>query len=125
MKSFKIRGAYQKICSLSSGELNNGLIASAGNHAQGVAMSAKHLQCKASIVMPTVTPSIKWKSVQNLDANVILHGDNFDEAYKHAMYLADIHNYTFIHPFDEDEVIAGQGTIGMEICNQWNLKIIT
>ena len=123
VKSFKIRGAYQKICSLSSGKLNNGLIAaSAGNHAQGVAMSAKHLQCKASIVMPTVTPSIKWKSVQNLDSNVILHGDNFDEAYKHAMYLADKHNYTFIHPFDEDEVIAGQGTIGMEICNQWNFK---
>ena len=123
VKSFKIRGAYQKICSLPKDDLKNGLItASAGNHAQGVALSAKHLNCKAIIVMPVVTPSIKWKSVQSMNAEVILKGNNFDEAYSHALELSSKNGSNFIHPFDDEEVIAGQGTIGMELCNQWNFK---
>lgn len=123
VKSFKIRGAHQMISSLSQSQLNNGLIAaSAGNHAQGVALSAKQLKTNAIIIMPIVTPSIKWKSVQNLGATVILKGNNFDEACKYAVELSIEKNYTFIHPFDNDNVIAGQGTIGMEICQQWNFK---
>ena len=119
VKSFKIRGAHQKICSLSQEELDNGLIAaSAGNHAQGVALSAKYMKCTATIVMPIVTPSIKWQSVKELGANIILKGNTFDDACEHAMNLSKQENYTFIHPFNDEEVIAGQATIAMEICNQ-------
>lgn len=123
VKSFKIRGAHQLISSLSQKQLSSGLIAaSAGNHAQGVALSAKHLNIAATIIMPTVTPSIKWKSVKTLGANVILKGDTFDDAYNYALQLADEKKYTFIHPFDHEDVIAGQGTIAMEICKQWNFR---
>lgn len=123
VKSFKIRGAHQMISSLSQSQLSSGLIAaSAGNHAQGVALSASHLNVKSTIIMPTVTPSIKWKSVQNLGADVILKGDTFDDAYSYALELAKENNYTFIHPFDNEDIIAGQGTIAMELSKQWNFR---
>lgn len=123
IKSFKIRGAYQKILSLTNNQLNKGLIAaSAGNHAQGVGLSANHIGCESTIVMPTITPDIKVNSVKQLGSNVILKGNNFDEAYNYAIQLSNKKDYTFIHPFDDLDVIAGQGTIGMEICNQWNFN---
>ena len=123
VKSFKIRGAHQMISSLSPSQLKNGLItASAGNHAQGVALSANQLKINAVIIMPTVTPSIKWTTVKNLGANVILKGDTFDDAYNYALQLANEKKYTFIHPFDNEDIIAGQGTIAMEICKQWNFR---
>lgn len=123
IKSFKIRGAYQKISSLTNNQLNKGLItASAGNHAQGVGLSAKHIGCQSTIIMPKVTPQIKINSVKQLGTDVILEGNNFDEAYNYAIKLSKKKDYTFIHPFDDLDVIAGQGTIGMEICNQWKFK---
>lgn len=117
--SFKIRGAYNKIAQLSEAERDRGVIAaSAGNHAQGVALAAQRLGLKATIVMGRNTPSIKVNAVRDLGARVILHGDGFDEAKAHADALVDKHGYTFVHPFDDVDVIAGQGTVGMEIMNQ-------
>jgi len=117
--SFKIRGAYNKIACLTEQEKMHGVIAaSAGNHAQGVALSAKKLAIKALIVMPKTTPEIKVNSVKARGAKVILFGDAFDDAYLHAKGLAKEKQLTFIHPYDDPEVIAGQGTIAMEILRQ-------
>jgi threonine dehydratase len=117
--SFKIRGSYNKIAHLSAEDQARGVIAaSAGNHAQGVALAAQRLGLKATIVMGRNTPSIKVNAVRELGARVVLHGDGFDEAKAHADELLVRHGYTFVHPFDDVEVIAGQGTVGMEIMNQ-------
>ncbi|KAJ2369632.1 threonine deaminase, partial [Coemansia sp. RSA 2607] len=117
--SFKIRGAYNMMASLSAEERARGVIAcSAGNHAQGVAMSAKHLGVKATIVMPVLTPAIKWRNVERLGAKVVLHGAGFDEAKKECARLAKEQGLTDIPPFDHPLVIAGQGTIAMEILRQ-------
>lgn len=114
--AFKIRGAYYKISTLSDEERQKGLItASAGNHAQGVAYAAKQYGCKAVIVMPTVTPLIKVNRTKQYGAEVVLHGNDYDEACAHAYELAKKHGYCFIHPFDDLEVATGQGTISMEI----------
>ncbi len=94
------------------------ICASAGNHAQGVAFSAERLGCRAVIVMPVTTPKLKIDAVRSLGGEVILHGDSYSDAYLHAIELAKRHNYTFVHPFDDPDVIAGQGTIGMEILRQ-------
>ncbi len=117
--SFKLRGAYNKIASLSAEKLKRGVIcASAGNHAQGVALSAAKLGCRAVIVMPTSTPGIKVDAVRRRGAEVVLFGDSFDEAYAHALELEKSEKLTFVHPFDDPEVIAGQGTVAMEILRQ-------
>eukprot|EP00614_Pseudopedinella_elastica_P010237 CAMPEP_0172596334 /NCGR_PEP_ID=MMETSP1068-20121228/16092_1 /TAXON_ID=35684 /ORGANISM="Pseudopedinella elastica, Strain CCMP716" /LENGTH=553 /DNA_ID=CAMNT_0013395299 /DNA_START=145 /DNA_END=1806 /DNA_ORIENTATION=+ len=114
--SFKLRGAYNMIANLPQERLDKGIItASAGNHAQGVAMSAKHLGCKAIIAMPTVTPAIKVNSVRRLGAEVVLVGENFDETKGYAVARSEADGMQFIPPFDHPLVIAGQGTIGMEI----------
>ena len=117
--SFKIRGAYNKIAQLSPEQLRAGVVAcSAGNHAQGVALSATALNTDAVIVMPSGTPSIKVEAVRKLDGNVKLHGNTYDEAQAEAMRLVETEGRTLIHPFDDPLVIAGQGTIGMEILKQ-------
>ena len=117
--SFKLRGAYNKMIRLSPDELARGVIcASAGNHAQGVALSAGRLGCRALIVMPVTTPRLKVDAVRALGGEVILEGDSYSDAYQHAITLRDAQNLTFIHPFDDPDVIAGQGTIGMEILRQ-------
>jgi threonine dehydratase len=117
--SFKLRGAYNKMAQLSAEDRARGVIAaSAGNHAQGVALAANRLGVKAHIVMGRNTPDIKVSAVRDLGARVILHGDNFDEARDHANELMAKHGYIFVHPFDDPDVIAGQGTVGMEILNQ-------
>ncbi len=117
--SFKIRGAYNKIVGLDDEARARGVIAaSAGNHAQGVAFAARTLGLKSVIVMGRNTPSIKVDAVRNLGARVVLHGDAYDEAAAHAAELADQHGYSFVHPYDDVDVIAGQGTVGMEIVNQ-------
>ncbi len=117
--SFKLRGAYNKIVHLSDQEKKQGIItASAGNHAQGVALAARQLGIKSSIVMGKNTPEIKVKAVAHYGANIILHGDSYDAAARHARDLAKRKGFTFIHPFDDPDVIAGQGTIGMEIMRQ-------
>jgi threonine dehydratase len=117
--SFKLRGAYNKIAGLSPERLKRGVIcASAGNHAQGVALAAAKVGCRAVIVMPTTTPAIKVDAVKNLGGEAVLAGDSFDEAYAHALELEKAEKLTFVHPFDDPEVIAGQGTIGMEILRQ-------
>ena len=117
--SFKLRGAYNKIAQLSPERLKRGVIcASAGNHAQGVALSAAKVGCRAVIVMPTTTPMIKVQAVRNRGGEVVLAGDSYDEAYAHALELEKVEKLTFVHPFDDPEVIAGQGTIGMEILRQ-------
>ena len=117
--SFKIRGAYNKIASLSAEKLKRGVIcASAGNHAQGVAMSAAKVGCRAVIVMPTSTPGIKVEAVKRRGGEVVLFGDSYDEAHAHALELEKAEKLTFVHPFDDPEVIAGQGTIAMEILRQ-------
>ena len=117
--SFKCRGAYNKIRQLSNHEQSAGIIAaSAGNHAQGVALSAYNLDLNAVSVMPLTTPSIKVNAVRELGARVILHGDSYDDAYAHAIELAESDGYTFIHPYDDPAVIAGQGTIATEIIDQ-------
>ena len=114
--SFKLRGAYNKISKLKEKEISKGVIAaSAGNHAQGVAYAAKKLRIKSIIVMPTTTPQIKINSVRRLGAKIALRGDSFDEAYSYAQKLARKEKLTFIHPYDDSLVIAGQGTIGKEI----------
>jgi threonine dehydratase len=117
--SFKLRGAYNKMAGLSAAELERGVIAaSAGNHAQGVALGAQKLGCRAVIVMPVTTPEMKVKAVAGRGAEVVLFGDNYDAACAEATRLASERGLTFIHPFDDPEVIAGQGTIGMEILRQ-------
>ncbi len=117
--SFKIRGAFNRIFQLSEEERAKGVIcASAGNHAQGVALSGRHLNLKTTIVMPTSAPALKVNACKAMGAEVILYGNNFDEAYEHARYLAEQEGKTFIHPFDDLAVIAGQGTIGKELLDQ-------
>jgi threonine dehydratase len=117
--SFKLRGAYNKMVRLPRHLLKRGVIAaSAGNHAQGVALAAQKLGCRASIVMPVTTPLIKVQAVEARGANVVLRGDTYDEAYEHALALAAKGRLTFVHPYDDPDVIAGQGTIGMEILRQ-------
>jgi threonine dehydratase len=114
--AYKVRGAYYKISTLSDEEREKGLItASAGNHAQGVAYAAKLYNAKAVIVMPTTTPLIKVNRTKGYGAEVILYGDVYDDAYQYAHQLAEENGYTFIHPFDDEDVATGQGTIAMEI----------
>lgn len=114
--AFKIRGAYNKISKLNENEKQRGLIASsAGNHAQGVALAAQELKVKAIIVMPRSTPLIKVEATKALGAEVILYGDCYDEAYNEALQLREEHDYVFIHPFNDHDIIEGQGTIGVEI----------
>lgn len=117
--SFKLRGAYNKMANLTPEQLQCGVIAaSAGNHAQGVALAAKRLGTRAVIVMPVVTPQVKINAVKARGGEVILHGNAYDDAYTHARKLSEEQGLTFIHPFDDPDVIAGQGTIGMEILRQ-------
>lgn len=117
--SFKIRGAYNKIANMGPNEAAKGIIASsAGNHAQGVAYSAQKKGIKATIVMPNVTPLLKVEATKSLGANVIIHGDAYDDAYSKAMELSEKHGYTFVHPFDDYDVLCGQGTIGLEILEE-------
>jgi len=114
--AYKVRGAYYKMSTLTDEERQKGLItASAGNHAQGVAYAAKCYHAKATIVMPTTTPLMKVTRTKSYGAEVILHGDVYDEACAYAYELAEEHGYTFIHPFDDEAVATGQGTIAMEI----------
>jgi len=117
--SFKLRGAYNKMVRLSEEERARGVIAaSAGNHAQGVALAAQHLGCRAVIVMPVTTPAVKIEAVRARQAQVVLAGDSYSDAYSHALSLQHKHGFSFVHPFDDPDVIAGQGTIGMEILRQ-------
>ncbi|MBA4262949.1 MAG: threonine ammonia-lyase, biosynthetic [Comamonadaceae bacterium] len=117
--SFKLRGAYNKMAQLSPVELKQGVIcASAGNHAQGVALGAHKLGTRAVIVMPTTTPQVKVDAVRALGGDVVLHGDSYSDAHTHAVALQKKQGLTFIHPFDDPDVIAGQGTIAMEILRQ-------
>jgi len=119
IKSFKLRGAYNKMANLSAEALKRGVIAaSAGNHAQGVALSARQLGCRAVIVMPVTTPQLKVDAVHARGGEVVLVGDSYSDAYAHALKLQKKHKLTFVHPFDDPDVIAGQGTIGMEILRQ-------
>ena len=122
--SFKLRGAYNKMSALSSEKLRAGVLtASAGNHAQGVALAAQKLGCQATIVMPVTTPEIKVRAVAARGAQVVLHGDSYDDAYQWALRLSRRRKATFIHPYDDPEVIAGQGTIGMEILRQHPMSL--
>ncbi len=124
--SFKLRGAYHRLLKLDEDQKKNPVIAaSAGNHAQGLAMSATHLGLHACILMPVTTPEIKVDSVRRLGAEVILHGDTFDEAYEGAQRLEKARGYTFIHPYDDEHVIAGQGTVALEALRQSNRHIDT
>jgi threonine dehydratase len=117
--SFKLRGAYNKMAQLTPAQLRQGVIcASAGNHAQGVAMSAHKLGTRAVIVMPVTTPQVKIDAVKALGGEAVLHGDSYSDAYLHAVALEKKQGLTFVHPFDDPDVIAGQGTIAMEILRQ-------
>jgi threonine dehydratase len=117
--SFKLRGAYNKMANLPPAKLRRGVIcASAGNHAQGVAYAAQRLGCRAVIVMPATTPRIKIDAVAARGARVILQGDSYDDAYAHSLTLARRERLTYVHPYDDPDVIAGQGTIGMEILRE-------
>ncbi len=117
--SFKIRGAYNMMAKLPEAALKKGVItASAGNHAQGVALSAQKLGCQATIVMPKTTPQIKVDAVKKRGGHVVLAGESYNDAYDHAMKLVAESGLTYIPPFDAPDVIAGQGTIGMEIVRQ-------
>lgn len=117
--SFKLRGAYNKMANLTPAARSRGVIAaSAGNHAQGVALAATRLGCRAVIVMPTTSPQVKVDAVRRLGGEVVLAGDSFTDAYEHAQQLEKSEKLTFVHPFDDPDVIAGQGTIGMEILRQ-------
>ncbi len=117
--SFKLRGAYNKMAHLTPAQLKRGVIcASAGNHAQGVALAASRLGCRAVIVMPTTTPPVKIEAVKARGGEVVLFGDSYTDAYNHALTLEKKEKLTFVHPFDDPDVIAGQGTIGMEILRQ-------
>ena len=114
--AFKLRGAFNKIATLVENGQRGGVVAaSAGNHAQGVAFSAKHFSIDATIVMPDSTPLNKIQGVKELGANVILHGSNYDEAYAHAMEYTQKHQLEFVHPFTDDEVMSGQGTVALEM----------
>jgi threonine dehydratase len=122
--SFKLRGAYNKMAHLTPAQLKRGVIcASAGNHAQGVALSAAKLNCRAVIVMPTTTPDVKIDAVKALGGEVVLHGESYTDAYNHALTLEKKQKLTFVHPFDDPYVIAGQGTVGMEILRQHSAPI--
>ena len=125
--SFKLRGAYNKMAQLDAAQLKRGVItASAGNHAQGVALSAQRLACRAIIVMPTTTPQVKIDAVKHFGqrfVDIVLHGDSYNDAYDHAHDLVKKNRLTFVHPFDDPDVIAGQGTIGMEILRQHSQPI--
>jgi threonine dehydratase len=117
--SFKLRGAYNKMANLPPEQLQRGVIcASAGNHAQGVALSAQKLHCRAVIVMPTTTPLIKINAVKSRGGEVVLFGDSYSDAYTHALELEKTEGLTFVHPYDDPDVIAGQGTIALEILNE-------
>jgi len=114
--SFKLRGAFNRVANLSQEKKNKGVVAaSAGNHAQGLAYSAEYFECEATIFMPEATPLTKVSGVKSYGANVILHGENFDEAYQAAMKFAEENDKEFVHPFADDDVISGQGTIAIEI----------
>jgi threonine dehydratase len=122
--SFKLRGAYNKIAHLSDAVAKRGVIcASAGNHAQGVALAARRRKIPAVIVMPETTPAIKLAAVRDLGGEVVLHGDDYDSAYEHALTLARDRQLAFVHPFDDPDVIAGQGTIGVELMRQTSGEI--
>ena len=122
--SFKLRGAYNKMAHLSPAQLKRGVIcASAGNHAQGVALAAKRLGCKALIVMPVTTPQVKVDAVRSHGGDVVLFGDGYSDAYLHSLELQTQHGLTYVHPFDDPDVIAGQGTIAMEILRQHQAPI--
>jgi len=117
--SFKLRGAYNKMANLTPGERARGVIAaSAGNHAQGVALAAQKLNCAATIVVPVTTPQIKIGAIEARGAKVVLHGDSYSDAHAHAVELQKRSHAVFVHPYDDPDVIAGQGTIGMEILRQ-------
>src|SRR3989440_5389365 len=117
--SFKLRGAYNKMAGLPKARLRRGVIAaSAGNHAQGVALAAQRLKCRAVIVMPVTTPRIKVDAVRSRGAEVRLYGDTYADAYEEAQRIRRRRGLVFVHPYDDPEVIAGQGTIGMEIVRQ-------
>jgi threonine dehydratase len=117
--SFKLRGAFNRIANLSKEKRDRGVVAaSAGNHAQGVAFSAQYFGCEATIFMPEATPLTKVSGVKSYGANVVLTGENFDEAYEASMKFCEEHNKEFIHPFADDDVIAGQGTIALEILKE-------
>lgn len=117
--SFKVRGAYNKICKLTEEEKKRGVIAaSAGNHAQGVALAAQKLGIKATIVMPQHTPLIKVEATKQYGANVVLHGEVFDEAYQKACELQEKEGYVFVHPFNDEDVLEGQGTIALEVLEE-------
>ena len=117
--SFKLRGAYNKMAHLSAEQLQRGVLcASAGNHAQGVALAARKLQSKAVIVMPVTTPQVKIEAVKALGGEVVLHGESYSDAYLHAVELGTERGLSFVHPFDDPDVIAGQGTIAMELLRQ-------
>jgi len=119
VRSFKLRGAYNKMAQLTAEQLKNGVIcASAGNHAQGVALSARKLGTRAVIVMPTTTPQMKVDAVRGFGGEVVLFGDSYSDAYDHSVKLQNEQGLTFIHPFDDPDVIAGQGTIAMEMLRQ-------
>ncbi len=119
VRSFKLRGAYNKMAHLSPEQLKKGVIcASAGNHAQGVALGAKKLGSRAVIVMPTTTPSLKIDAVKSFGGEVVLFGDSYSDAHSHALTLQKQQDLTFVHPFDDPDVIAGQGTIAMEVLRQ-------
>jgi threonine dehydratase len=119
VRSFKLRGAYNKMAHLSAAQLKKGVIcASAGNHAQGVALSARRLGARALIVMPTTTPQLKIDAVRGFGGEVVLFGDSYTDAYNHALTLEKKRGLTFVHPFDDPDVIAGQGTVAMEILRQ-------
>lgn len=122
--SFKLRGAYNKMAQLPFEQLNQGVIASsAGNHAQGVALGARRLGTRAIIVMPVTTPQVKVDAVKAHGGEVVLHGETYDDAYAYARQLEHEKGLTFVHPFDDPDVIAGQGTIGMEILRQFQQPI--
>ena len=117
--SFKLRGAYNKMAQLTPAQLAVGVIcASAGNHAQGVALSARKMGVRAVIVMPTTTPQVKIDAVRGFGGEVVLHGDSYSDAYLYALEQQKQHGMTFVHPFDDPDVIAGQGTVAMEILRQ-------
>ena len=117
--SFKLRGAYNRIAHLAPGAAQRGVVcASAGNHAQGVALAARRRGCTAVIVMPQTSPHIKVQAVIDLGAEVLLHGDDYDSAHEHALTLARERNLVFVHPFDDPDVIAGQGTVAVEVLRQ-------
>ena len=122
--SFKLRGAYNRIAHLSEPAARRGVVcASAGNHAQGVALAARRRGISAVVVMPQTTPHIKVQAVLDLGAELVLHGDDYDSACEHALMLARTRNLVFVHPFDDPDVIAGQGTIAVELLRQCGGKL--